>query len=38
MKVIKRDGKIVDYDREEKEEFLTEEEIEYGYHGNKPTR
>ena len=29
---------IVDYDREEKEEFLTEEEIEYGYHGNKPTR
>ena len=29
---------IVDYDREEKEEFLTEEEIEYGYQGNKPTR
>lgn len=28
----------IDYDREEKEEFLTEEEIEHGYYGNKPTR
>lgn len=39
-KKIQRQVEIetIDYDREEKEEFLTEEEIEFGYHGGNIKR